>query len=121
MTRAEKVLWGKLRSNRFMNLKFRRQHPILNYIADFYCHEIRLIIEADGGYHNRPETKLLDKARTNEFKRFGITVIRFTNQEILKDKNGVLETLKKQILLLEPDFRSNINTSLEDEGFTDEE
>ncbi len=120
MTKAEKVLWGKLRAKRFMNLKFRRQHPILTYIADFYCHELRLIIEADGGYHNRPKVKLLDKARTEEFNRFGITVIRFTNQEILTDKTGVLETLKKQILLLEPDIRSKTYIRSADESVPDE-
>lgn len=51
MTPAEKLLWEELRGKKFMGLKFRRQHPVLVYIADFYCHSIKLIIEIDGGYH----------------------------------------------------------------------
>lgn len=51
MTAAEKALWEQLRARRFLNLKFRRQHPIFDFIADFYCHEHKLIVEVDGKYH----------------------------------------------------------------------
>ncbi|MCC5906400.1 MAG: endonuclease domain-containing protein [Balneolaceae bacterium] len=100
MTDAEKVLWQHLRARRFLNLKFRRQHPLLEFIVDFYCHELRLVIEADGEYHNEADSKYYDKERTKEFKRYGVTVIRFTNEEIMNDIDGVLKKLKKTVITL---------------------
>jgi very-short-patch-repair endonuclease len=94
MTEAEKVLWKHLRAHRFMNLKFRRQHPILEFIADFYCHELKLIVEADGGYHEEADVKYYDDERTKELKQFGITVVRFSNDEILSDVDDVLRQLR---------------------------
>ncbi len=60
MTQAEKVLWGYLKGG-INGLKFRRQHPIGVYVADFYCHHLKLIIELDGKIHDRPEVKILDE------------------------------------------------------------
>ena len=59
-TKSEKILWDKLKNNQLDGLKFRRQHPISLYIADFYCHKFKLIIELDGKYHEEKEQKIID-------------------------------------------------------------
>jgi very-short-patch-repair endonuclease len=93
MTEAEKVLWKHLRARRFMNLKFRRQHPILEFVADFYCHELKLVVEVDGKYHEEDDAAYYDKERTKELQRYGFTVVRFSNDEILNDVENVLRQL----------------------------
>ena len=81
-TKAEKILWEKLRSNQLKGHKFRRQHPISLFIADFYCHQLKLIIEVDGEYHNAPEQIKIDDERTQVLQDNGMKIIRFTNCEI---------------------------------------
>ncbi len=100
MTKAEKLLWDKLRARRFMNLKFRRQHPILEFIADFYCHQLKLIVEADGKYHEEEDTAYYDSERTKELQQYGFTVVRFSNKEILSDLDDVLSRLRKVVDIL---------------------
>ena len=80
MTPAEKKLWSKIRG-KALGVKFRRQHPINRFIADFYCHEARLIVEVDGGYHEEEDQQAYDRGRTRELEEFGIRVIRFTKDE----------------------------------------
>ena len=91
-TKEEKILWKKLRNRNFKNLKFRRQHPIENYIVDFYCHELKLVIEVDGGIHNTLETEIYDKERGDILEELGLTVIRFKNEDV---NNNLLEVLRK--------------------------
>jgi len=91
-TEAEELLWQALRNKQIENCKFRRQHPMGNFIADFYCHEKKLIVEVDGGYHNEAEQKEYDAARTQAINEFSVRVMRFTNEEIL---NSLPEVLKK--------------------------
>jgi cyclase len=81
MTDAEKVLWFYIRGGTNV-WKFRRQHPIGVYIADFYCHRAKLIIEVDGEIHNEETVKCLDKERQTNLENWGYTVIRFTNQQV---------------------------------------
>lgn len=81
-TKAEKILWENLRRNQLKGHKFRRQHPISLFIADFYCHQLKLIIEVDGEYHNAPEQIKIDDERTQVLQDNGIKIIRFTNCEI---------------------------------------
>ena len=97
MTNAEKILWEKLRNKNFQNLKFRRQHPISLYIADFYCHELKLIIEIDGGYHSAEDQILRDKERTEVLNFNDIEVIRFTNQQVEQELDSVLLTLSDKV------------------------
>ena len=66
-TESEIILWNILKDYKLRGFKFRRQHPIANYIADFYCHKAKLIIEIDGEYHNNKEQVLIDKERTAYF------------------------------------------------------
>ena len=93
MTEPEKKLWERLSKNQIEGLKFRRQHPILFYIADFYCHALHLIIEIDGGYHDTIEQKVKDDERTEHLKSNGITLIRFSNEEVLNNMDGVIEEI----------------------------
>jgi very-short-patch-repair endonuclease len=93
-TKAEQKLWQSLRNKKLLNLKFRRQHPYGNYVLDFYCHEIKLCIEADGGIHNEKYIKAYDAERTKVLNENEITVLRFTNKEILETITGVTDKIE---------------------------
>ena len=86
----EKVLWNGLKTKKLNGYKFRRQHPIQKYIADFYCHELKLIIEVDGGYHNKKEQKDYDKIRSETLNFQDIKILRFSNEEVLMNTQHVL-------------------------------
>ena len=77
---------------------FHRQKPLLNYIVDFYCYELDLVIEIDGQYHNWEEKFMTDQLRDEELKAFDLTTIRFTEQEVRKDMANVLRTIENHIL-----------------------
>ena len=96
-TIAEKLLWEKLRNNQLGGLKFRRQHPVNIYIADFYCHKFKLIIELDGDYHDQEEQKQKDEVRTEVLRLNDLKIIRFKNEEVEQDINQVLTTIKNKI------------------------
>jgi len=95
LTSCEKVLWQHLRSNKLGGLKFRRQHPINHYIADFYCHEARLVIEVDGPIHSRPDRKQHDEQRDGVMQDFGIMILRFSNDEIRYHLHSVLKRIEE--------------------------
>ena len=94
-TKPEKLLWNRIRNRQLKGYKFRRQHPISNFIADFYCHERLLAIEIDGNYHNQAEQSDYDSGRTFEINELGIRILRFTNQEVEQDIERVLKVVKK--------------------------
>ena len=96
-TQAEKVLWKQLRKFRSNGFTFRQQHPIDLFIADFYCHRLRLIIEVDGEIHFSDQAREYDDGRTAELEKFGIKIIRFSNEEVLSDQQLVLEKVTKII------------------------
>lgn len=93
-TQAEKILWGILRDRQFKNFKFRRQHPFGRFIADFYCHQAKLIIELDGAIHKIKDQKIYDSLRDDIIKRYGMKILRFKNQEIISDMGKVLKKIK---------------------------
>jgi len=100
-TKAENALWNILRKKQMLNLRFKQQHPIKFFIADFYCHAIKLVIEVDGQIHNKKENQVYDKARTDELENSGITVIRFSNKEVLENIDEVkikIENMCKKLL-----------------------
>ena len=99
MTEAENKLWNELRDRRLDGYKFRRQHPIKRFIADFYCHEAKLVVEVDGEIHNEESNKEYDEGRTYELAEYSIRVIRFTNWEILNSINMVLNRIIAEIRL----------------------
>jgi len=88
-TEVENELWYHLRGVRFGGYKFRRQHPIPPYVVDFYCHASKLVIELDGMQH----TEEGDRVRTRFLEQRGLTVLRFTNHEVLLQKEAVLEAI----------------------------
>jgi len=92
-TDAENMLWLMLRDRRLEGLKFRRQHPVGRYIVDFYCHELKLAIELDGGGHNEDVTREYDQLRSQELLGAGIRVERFWNNDVLKNLESVLERI----------------------------
>lgn len=96
-TDAEDTIWQSLRNRKILGFKFRRQHPLGNYIADFYCYEAKLVIEIDGGIHNQPENKEYDENRSIELEELGIRVIRFTNEMVNSDLNKVLDIIKEHL------------------------
>jgi len=102
MTPAEKVLWKHIRNRKLGKLKFRRQHPIDIFIADFYCHELKLVIEIDGGIHQLPENSEYDIGRNAEMKEMGIEIIRFTNEEVLNTIEQVLKRINETMKGREP-------------------
>jgi very-short-patch-repair endonuclease len=93
----EKRLWNLLKNRQFHNLRFKRQVPIGNYIVDFVCPDIKLILEIDGGQHNEPENIEYDNKRTEFLQNQGYKVIRFWNNDIYKNINGILEEIEKYI------------------------
>ena len=97
MTPSEKILWQYLRKKRLSGIVFRRQHPISQFIVDFYCHEARLVIEIDGDIHNQQENKEYDENRTFELENFGLKVIRFLNDDINNNIKKVLEILEGEL------------------------
>ena len=95
MTPSEKEVWELLRNKQINGYKFRRQHPILKYILDFYCHKIKLVIEIDGGIHNTKEQIKKDKLRSNHLEEYGLTILRFSNDEVKKN----IDKVRHQIII----------------------
>lgn len=96
-TQTEDLLWQILRGKKLDSFKFRRQHIIGTYIADFVCLSQKLIIEVDGLIHEVPETKLSDAERTAELNRFGFEVLRFTNDQVNNNTDEVLNTILSRL------------------------
>ena len=95
-TPAEVTLWRALR-NRSLRYKFRRQHPIENFIIDFYCAQAKLCIEVDGDSHLTEEQGEYDSARTDFLEGLGYRVIRFTNEDVRRDIHAVVEEIIRVI------------------------
>lgn len=94
-TNAEAVLWRRLKAKRLERFKFRRQEPVAGYITDFLCYEHRLVIEIDGGHH--AEQIEADETRTQAIGAEGFRVIRFWNNEIVENLDGVLERIVSEL------------------------
>jgi very-short-patch-repair endonuclease len=96
-TDAEKLLWRYLRNKQFYGLKFFRQYSVGKYILDFYCPKLRLAVEIDGGQHTFKEKKEYDKARSEYLKEYRIEVMRFWNNDVMKDIEGVLNKIAERV------------------------
>jgi cyclase len=92
MTEAELVLWEYLRQHP-LGYKFRRQHPVGIYVVDFYCHKLKLVIEVDGSAHGEKEVRDADMERQGQLELDGLKVVRFTNEEVLKTGEVVIEKI----------------------------
>ena len=93
-TPMETRLWARLRDRQLEGHKFRRQHPIHRFIADFYCDDAKLVVEIDGDSHAEPEQAEHDMARTEWLVQHGYRVIRFTNEDVARRMDGVLGAIQ---------------------------
>ena len=94
MTPAEREFWDMVRNRRMCGLKFRRQQIIDGFVVDFYCDSLGLCVEIDGGVHDYGERKEYDQNRDEALCRRGLKILRFTNDEVLKNRDYVIERLK---------------------------
>lgn len=111
-TEAESVLWNLLSGKKLDGYKFRRQHIIGTYIADFVCLKYKLIVEVDGLIHELPQNKMNDAERTLQLNAFGFEVIRFTNNEVINETELVLDTILQKLNLLETNSKAAFSSPL---------
>ena len=106
-TKAEKYFWIQVRRKNILDMKFTRQYIVSHfdndqrahfYIADFHCHQKKLIVEIDGAYHNQTKQIEYDRIRDEILIQMGYTVLRFKNEDVLNNWNIVLEKLKKHLI-----------------------
>ncbi len=95
-TRAEVRLWRELQGRK-LGVQFHRQVPIDSYIVDFYCHELGLAIEVDGSSHEHPEAYVEDTRRQQRLESLGVTVVRFRDEEVFKNTEGVVGMIRDHI------------------------
>ena len=100
-TKSEIILWLKLKGKQMYGYDFHRQKPIDYYILDFYCHELQLGIEVDGYSHQLLKVQKKDERKEKRMNNFGITVLRFSDNEVLKDMENVLRAIEFYILEFE--------------------
>ena len=103
MTKSKTILWNALRRE-IKSYKFRRQHPIGDYIADFLCVNNKMVIEVDGEYHNDPQQQKEDQWRTENLQNKGYHVIRFKNEEVDSDIQGVIRKIKEELINIENNY-----------------
>lgn len=98
MTKSEACLWKfALRAGKLSNWQFRRQRPVLNFIADFMCKDLLLVIELDGYTHSFEETIEKDKIKQDALEKVGFKVLRFQDEEVLNDMDNVIRVLEQQV------------------------
>ncbi|WP_165229230.1 endonuclease domain-containing protein [Aquisphaera insulae] len=97
MPLAEVLLWSQLRRGQLLGYRFRRQYSVGSFIVDFYCPRLKLAIELDGDSHFSEEAKAYDARRQHFIEEFGIRFLRFTNQDVLDNMDGVLEVIARAV------------------------
>ncbi len=100
-TKAEVILWHYLKGKKMQSYDFQRQKPLLNYIVDFYCAELQLVIELDGYSHDNKNAQDKDNLREIKLKEYDLHIMRFSNQDIYSHLEGVLSTIKEYIYFFE--------------------
>jgi very-short-patch-repair endonuclease len=98
MTPAEKVLWKRLRNRQVNGFRFRRQHPIKDFIVDFFCYDAMLVIEVDGEVHDDSYQSERDEQRTLILKKLGIKELRFANKEVINQTDEVIHKIEAALL-----------------------
>ncbi len=99
-TDTERKLWQKLRKRQFHQLRFVRQYSVGSYILDFYCPDIQIAIELDGGQHLEEKKKKRDQGRSAYLQTEGILVLRFWNHQVFQNLEGVLKKIESEVILL---------------------
>ena len=104
-TYAEVLLWNQLKNKKLKGCDFHRQKPILNYILDFFCHELYLAIEVDGITHDNEIQQAKDKVRQSEIEALGITFLRFDDMDIKTQMDGVISQILNYVEIFEKSGR----------------
>ena len=104
-TYAEVLLWNQLKNKKLKGYDFHRQKPILNYILDFFCHELYLAIEVDGITHDTENQQVKDKVRQSEIEALGITFLRFDDMDIKTQMDGVISQILNYVEIFEKSGR----------------
>jgi very-short-patch-repair endonuclease len=99
-TKAEEMLWERLRNNQIEGVHFRRQHPFDRYVPDFYAHTISLVIETDGSIHDEKSVKFSDADREHILKLFGLYILRYSNEEVYNSIDDVIEDIRLTVIEL---------------------
>ena len=97
LSKAEAIMWNHLSRRQMNGYKFRRQHSVDQYVIDFYCPELKLAIEIDGDSHFMSGAEVQDKIRQEYIESFGIKFLRFTNEDVYKNIDGVCQTVYNKI------------------------
>jgi len=97
MTDAEQLLWSKLRRKQICGVQFNRQKPLLNFIVDFYCAKVKLVIELDGSQHFEDEYQIKDNSRDMTLQKMKLHVMRFDNRQVMMETERVLEEIYKYV------------------------
>jgi very-short-patch-repair endonuclease len=113
-TETEALLWSKLRDRQLMGLKFRRQQSIGNYVIDFACMDKNLLIEIDGGQHNTNEKMEKDADRTLWLEEKGYQILRFWNNDITDNLDGVIEVILHSLIQKSPPHSNSLPRRRED-------
>lgn len=100
-TKAEIKLWNFLKRKQLMSYDFHRQKPVDNYIVDFFCNKLRLAIELDGYTHGFEEVFEKDEVKAQKLKELGVTVLRFTDDDVMDNIDNVLRSIQEFILYFE--------------------
>ena len=100
-TKSEIILWLKLKNKQFYGYDFHRQKPLDNFIADFYCYELMLVIEIDGYSHEFLEVYENDREKDKRFEELGLSVLRFSDDQVLNDMENVLRELEEYVINFE--------------------
>lgn len=106
MPPAEVLLWSRLKGRQLNGFRFRRQHPVGPYFLDFYCAEIKLCVELDGDQHGQENALRKDQQRTGFLETKNVTVLRFWNDEVYKNLEGVIDAISEQALYLRKEAAS---------------
>jgi very-short-patch-repair endonuclease len=102
-TEVENMLWFKLRELQYDGIKFRRQHPLGNYVVDFVCIQHKLIIEVDGGQHNESKASAYDEERSAWLEKQGYRVLRFWDNDVLRSMDSVISQVLAMLVNVHPD------------------
>jgi very-short-patch-repair endonuclease len=94
MTWPEKLFWSRVKAQQFLGLKFRKQHPIGPFVVDFYCASVSLVVEIDGDSHVDSDA---DSERQQYLEQLGLVVVRYSNDEVLKELDWVMENLESRL------------------------
>lgn len=99
-TRAEELLWERLRNNQIEGIHFRRQHPFHRYVPDFYANTVKLVIELDGNIHEEKSVKFTDKDREFNLKLYSLNILRYSNEEVYNYEDDVVQNIRETVIAL---------------------